>query len=139
MQRVAEGETLKEVCRSRGWPYGLVAQWVAETAGLREAYDAASELWVDALAREAVGIADGACAETVSSAKLQVDVRLRLAAKLDRKRYGERTEVAHTGVMPVLNIVIAAGVVVPMVTVAEVPVLEGEVVAANDAEEDGIV
>ena len=87
MQRVAEGETLKAICRSRGWPYARVATWVAEDEGRVKAYEAASRIWVDGLARETVAIADKA--EDVPAAKLKVDTRFRIAGKLHREVYGE--------------------------------------------------
>ena len=30
LQRLADGETLKAVCQSRGWPHGKVFEWIAE-------------------------------------------------------------------------------------------------------------
>ncbi len=88
-QRVAEGERLKEICKSRGWPYSRVALWVAETEAVAKAYEQALRLGGDALAMETVSLADGAQPETVGVAKLQVDTRFKLAGKLYRERYGE--------------------------------------------------
>ena len=96
VRRVAEGERLKEICRSRGWPYSVVAQWVAQTEDVGKAYEAALRIAADDLAQETVGIADGAEPETVGVAKLRVDTRQKLAGKLYRDRYGEQVTVAHT-------------------------------------------
>lgn len=107
VQRVADGESLKAICKSRLWPYSLVAKWLAEDVGRKSQYDAALALWGDSLAQEAVAIADtvqvgvirktdsdGGVTETqedmLGHRKLQVDTRLKLAAKLDRERYGDR-------------------------------------------------
>lgn len=92
VQRVADGERLKEICRSRGWPYALVAQWVATQEEVAKAYEQALRLAADDLAQETVGIADGADPETVGVAKLQVDTRLKLSGKLYRERYGEQVQ-----------------------------------------------
>lgn len=90
LQRVAEGETLPEVCKSKGLAYSLIAKHIAETPLLKAEYDAALQIWGDALAQETVKIADDATPETIGPAKLQVDTRLKVAGKLDRERYGER-------------------------------------------------
>lgn len=94
MQRVAMGETLREVCEGQGIAYSLVAKHIAGTPTLKAEYDAALQIWADALAQETVGIADGATPETVGPAKLQVDTRLKVAGKLYRERYGEQAPVA---------------------------------------------
>lgn len=94
VQRVAEGETLRAMCKSLGLPYSQVARHIAGTPALKMEYDAALQLWADALAQETVGLADGVAgadeASHVSAAKLAVETRLKLAGKWDRDRYGER-------------------------------------------------
>lgn len=90
MQRVAMGETLKEVCAGQGMPYSLVAKHIAGTPTLKAEYDGALQIWADALGQETIKIADDATPETVGPAKLQVDTRLKVAGKLYRERYGER-------------------------------------------------
>ena len=92
-QRVADGETLKGVCKSRRWPYSVVARWVGETPEAAKAYRLALELWADALATETVGIADRTDATEVGLGKLQTDVRLKVASRLHRERYGDRVEI----------------------------------------------
>ena len=95
-QRVADGETLKEVCKSRRWPYSVVARWVGETPEAARMYKLALELWADALATETVGIADRTDATEVGLGKLQTDVRLKVASRLHRERYGDRVEINGT-------------------------------------------
>jgi hypothetical protein len=90
LQRVAEGQTLKEVCASKSLPYSLVAKHIAGTPSLKAEYDAALQIWGDALAQESIGIVDGATSETASVAKLRSETRIRLAGKFDRDRYGEK-------------------------------------------------
>ena len=97
VQRVAEGETLLDVCRSRELPYALVAQWLVEDAELLRQYEAALAIWADAEAQRCLAIADGADAESVAAAKLRISTRLSLAGKWDRRRYGEHTKVEHSG------------------------------------------
>jgi hypothetical protein len=94
VQRVAEGETLRDICASMGVAYSLVARHVAGTPALNAEYEAALAIWGDALAQETLAIADGtkgtAEAAVVAVAKLRAETRMRLAGKWDRKRYGER-------------------------------------------------
>jgi hypothetical protein len=99
VQRLAEGETLKQIAKAWQVPYGRFAEWIVEDRERSEQYSAALKLWGDALAQEMVQIADGAEADrdAVAKAKLQTDVRMRLASKWARDRYGESTEVRHTG------------------------------------------
>ena len=92
VQRVAEGERLKQICRSRGWPYALVAQWVSESEEVAKAYEQALRLAADDLAMETVGIADAAQPEDVAVAKHRTDIRLKLASRLHRERYGEQVQ-----------------------------------------------
>lgn len=95
-QRVAEGETLKQICKSRKWPYSMVARWVGETPEAFKAYEFALRLWADSLAVETVGLADATDATEVGLGKLKTDVRMKLASRLDRARYGEKVEVSGT-------------------------------------------
>jgi hypothetical protein len=94
VQRVAEGETLKDICTSMGVAYSLVARHVAGTPALNAEYENALAIWADALAQETLAIADGTEGATeatvVAAAKLRAETRMRLAGKWDRKRYGER-------------------------------------------------
>ena len=99
VQRLTAGDTLKEI--AEGWqvPYGRLAQWIVEDRTRSEQYNAALAIWADALAQETVGIADDVTADRdeVAKAKLKTHVRMALAGKWNRPRYGDSTEVKHTG------------------------------------------
>ena len=93
-QRLSDGESLKEICRSRGWPKSFVWKWINNDPELKNAYDGALQAWADQMAQEAIQISDDADPETgVPHAKLRVDTRLKIAAKWDRQRYGETPNV----------------------------------------------
>lgn len=96
VQRLTDGETLREIAVSRQVPYGKLAEWITEDVGRAEQYARATRIWIDAEARETVGIADGAGDTKVgiAHAKLKVDTRLRLAGKLYREQYGEASQVS---------------------------------------------
>lgn len=99
VQRLADGETLKAIARSWQIPYGKFAEWIVEDSERSAMYSGALKLWGDALAQEVVQIADEVEADrdAVAKAKLQAQVRMQLAGKWNRERYGESTEVKHTG------------------------------------------
>jgi len=138
VQRVAEGETLKEFCRSRNLPYGRVAQWICENEGVLGKYEAALRLWADALAQEAVQLAREATPQTVGVAKLRIGTHLKLAGKWDRERYGERLRVDGAVRVPVdAGLVGLAGEMLARITGrAEHRVLEAE--HAPHAEPDDV-
>ena len=118
-QRVAEGETFREVCDSWKLPYGLMANWIGESDERRKQYDAALAFWADSEAQKALRIADDCDPEEVAKARLQVDVRLKLASRLDKSRYGNATEMQPLGLGGGISIVIA-GVQSPYEKVGEV-------------------
>jgi hypothetical protein len=106
VQRLSDGETLKSI--AKGWqiPYGKLAEWLIEDRERSERYNAALKIWADSLAQESVGIADdgGTEAGEVQRDKLRIDTRLKLAGKWNRDRYGDATEVKHTGSVSLLAI-----------------------------------
>ena len=108
VQRIAEGETLVDICRSLELPYALVAQWIVEDAERVRQYDAALALWADAEAQRCIALSDDATPDDVAVAKLRIATRLSLAGKWDRRRYGEHTKVEHSGMVTSLIQVLAS-------------------------------
>ncbi len=102
---VTEGRTLRQVAKEWKVPYGRLAQWVVEDAERTAQYEGALRIWADALAQEAVAIADeqgavekeggGTYDPDVGRDKLRIDTRLKIASKLYRDRYGEKVQVQH--------------------------------------------
>ena len=90
--RIADGESIRDVCDAMRLPYGLMAKWIAEDDARRAKYEMALELKADSLAHEALEIADNADPEEIAKAKLQTDVRIKMAGKWYRKRYGEQVD-----------------------------------------------
>jgi hypothetical protein len=120
--RVAEGESLADVCRAWDVPHGRFAGWIAADPARRDIYDGALRLRADAEAAEAVRIADKEGAENTAHASLRVRVRQWAASKWDRARYGESVQVEHTGetvVRLTFGASIAAPVLVGSGTVAD--------------------
>ena len=111
-ERLAEGETLRSVCRDPAMPdKATVLRWLADEAktGFRDQYAHARDMQADALFDEALEIADDASGdwstdkdgkkvldhENIQRSRLRVDTRKWAAGKLAPKVYGDKIQ--HTG------------------------------------------
>ena len=120
-ERVASGETLVSICKEEGFPHiATVLRW--PQADFREMYARAKELRLEVMAEELrelsdvcrigekVTVEDGTddkgqprtktitvTADMIERAKLQVDTRKWLLARLAAKTYGDRITQEHTG------------------------------------------
>lgn len=95
--RVAGGETLKKVCQDYGISFGTIHKW--KRAGphakdFKEALREAEELGAQYKVEEAQEIADGPMSFPVDAmkAKLQTDLRWKLAEKHAPTRYGKAAD-----------------------------------------------
>lgn len=108
--RLAEGETLASICRTPGYPAArTVRTWALEQDWVAAAIARARDLGADAIAEQAFEILDMPPAYKtseggqsidqgdVANRKLQVEGRLKLLAKWNPKRYGDRMAVEHSG------------------------------------------
>ena len=107
-EQLANGIPLREICRQDGMPpWQTVYSWMERDASLVQAIARAREIGYDALAEECLNIADDASndyvetehgprlnAEHVQRSKLRIETRLKLLAKWNPKKYGERVQVA---------------------------------------------
>jgi hypothetical protein len=126
VDRVSDGEPLAQVCRDSHMP-GLrtVYDWMAKDEALSARFARAREAGFDMIAQEALRIADTPLegVETEESEagkktkrgdmlghrKLQIETRLKLLAKWDPKRYGDRVELAGDASAPLTVQVIRQG------------------------------
>lgn len=113
-ERLAKGEPLAAICRDEHMPaYRTVYDWQEAHADFSAKIAHARVDGYDTLAAECLEIADDksrdvrfvggdgdereVCnTEFVQRAKLRIETRLKLLAKWDPKRYGERQTVEHT-------------------------------------------
>lgn len=113
IERVSNGEPLAQVLRSDGMP-GITAfyDWLNKDKELDERFARAREAGHDVIAAEALRIADTpvegqrtkrtkdgvevTTEDMLGHRRLQVETRLKLLAKWDR-RYADRQQVEHTG------------------------------------------
>lgn len=112
-ERMSNGEPLRAICRDEHMPsWGAVYAWMVEREEFAQRIARARELGADAIAEEALRIADTPLegVETEEDAdgkvkstkrgdmlghrKLQIETRLKLLAKWSPKKYGDRTVVA---------------------------------------------
>lgn len=108
-ESVGGGETLQATCRAMGINPRTVYDWLAEHESFASEFARARVTGFDAIAAETLRIADTPLegVETIEKAdggvemkrgdmlghrKLQIETRLKLLAKWDPKRYGERLE-----------------------------------------------
>lgn len=113
-RRLVEGESLRAICRAKGMPdKSTILRWLAADEDFRTQYAIARDMQAEALADEIIDISDDAgCdwterlrrdgtvervldAEHVQRARLRVDARKWLAAKLSPKKYGDATLLKH--------------------------------------------
>jgi hypothetical protein len=102
LERMACGESLSVICRTRGMPTRTtVLTWVTTDPAFEALYDRARQAMGDALAEQILEIADDASADlsdpqSVNRAKLKVDTRKWLASKLFPRQFGDvvRNEVS---------------------------------------------
>lgn len=105
---VSEGITVAELCRKHGIGRATFYDWLTEDQELAGRFARAREVGFDAIAEEAIEIAedgsndwierrreDGSIDEVlnhehVQRSKLRIETRLKLLAKWDPKRYGEK-------------------------------------------------
>lgn len=106
-ERIANGETLRAICRDDGFPHwNTVYDWMAANEAFAGRFARAREVGFDAIAQDTLQIIDSEPAKVATAhgehvdsghvawVKGRVDQRMKLLAKWDPKRYGERTTLA---------------------------------------------
>lgn len=80
--------TLAQIAKAWAVPRGRFVEWF--TTKHADRYDAALKVLAEQLAQDALSSAKDATPDDVSVRKLQADVNLKVAARWDRDRYGDR-------------------------------------------------
>jgi len=111
-QRLAKGEPLAQICREEGKPDpATIWRWTEKDQEAAQAIARAREAGFDQIALDALNIADDGENDTyedkdgfvrtnndvVQRARLRVETRLKLLAKWDPKRYGDKIQTEHSG------------------------------------------
>lgn len=88
---LADGMSLAAICAMRGMPKkSAMMDWLLKHDDFRQRYGLARALQADALFDEILTIADGSTEDTDQRAKLKVDTRKWMAARLAPKKYGDK-------------------------------------------------
>jgi hypothetical protein len=121
-EQLSEGIPLREICRQEGFPaWRTVYLWMSKDPELSAAIAHARDVGYDAMAEECLDIADNAAndwmerldaegrpigyqvnGDHIQRSKLRIETRLKLLAKFNPKRYGERLVHAGDEVNPVV-------------------------------------
>jgi predicted transcriptional regulator len=119
--RIATGEPLAVICRDEGMPTDrTVRNWMEASPEFSSAIARAREVGFDALAAECLEIADETGRDTkkgpndtdicdsewISRSRLRVETRLKLLAKWDPKRYGEKLALGQAEDLGALTVII---------------------------------
>ena len=100
-ERLSSGVPLAEICRQPGLPsHDSVWRWGQQSEDIARSIARARELGEEAIAAEALRIADGAVPDANGECdptrdKLRVDTRLKLLAKWNPGRWGDRVQLRH--------------------------------------------
>lgn len=112
LARVGKGEPLAAICRGEGMPcVSSVYDWLNQDEAMAGRFARAREEGFDALAAECLEIADDPSkdyrtndrgellvdSDHIQRSKLRIETRLKLLAKWDPKRYGDKLEVGGAG------------------------------------------
>jgi hypothetical protein len=121
-EQLSEGIPLREICRQEGFPmWRTVYLWMAKDPDLNTAIARARDVGYDAMAEECLDIADNAAndwmerldaegvpvgwqvnGDSIQRSKLRIETRLKLLAKFNPKRYGDKIVHAGDDVNPVV-------------------------------------
>ncbi len=94
--RLVHGESLRRIAEDPAMPgLATIVTWLERHPSFRSAYERAREIEADVLADEVVDIADEDAGDGATAAKLRVDARKWLAAKLKPATYGTAKAPRH--------------------------------------------
>ena len=98
-ERIANGRSLRDVCNDNDMPHkSTISAWVKENSEFSAQYDRAKKDRAEFHFEEMFVIADTVPAEAaeVAKARLQIDTRKWALARMDKDRYGDKTQIDNT-------------------------------------------
>ena len=99
-KRLAQGLSLSKVCLDSGLPSrDTVYKWLTEHADFSDNYTRARELYADRVFDELLDICDDEDLkpQDVQKAKLQIDTRKWMLARMSPRKYGDRSALEVSG------------------------------------------
>lgn len=116
--RLAQGEPLAQICRDPHMPdRTTVWDWTQANKDFAQRIAHARDVGFDAIAEDCLAIADSPMPSTengstdggaVQHAKLKIETRLKLLAKWDPKRYGDKQQIEHSGAIDIASTLLEA-------------------------------
>lgn len=108
-ERLAKGEPLAVICRDKGMP-GLTTVWDWEQAheGVSEAIARAREAGEHVIGADCLAIADDR-EDDPASRRVRVETRLKLLAKWNPRKWGDKVQQEHSGAVTITRAVFPAG------------------------------
>ena len=121
-ERLSSGESLTRICSTEGMPKRTtVVGWQGQHDGFSTLYARARRAYADAIFDEAMEIADDSSGdwttkvvrgeevravdhENIQRSRLRVDTRLRVAAKINPAKYGEKLDLNMSGELNVCHL-----------------------------------
>ena len=113
LSRMSLGEPLAQICREIGLSYKVWRHWCVADPELEKRHQQARDEGYDAIALDTLRIADDKAEDYISTdkgtsgnstavarAKLQVETRLKLLAKWDPRRYGDKIAIGGADDLP---------------------------------------
>lgn len=100
-RRMAGGETLLAMCKEPTMPAAsTIKLWAINDSppGFSDKYMRAREFQADAIAEQALDLADTSNPADAAKVRIQVDTRKWLASKINPAKFGDRTRVDSTAV-----------------------------------------
>lgn len=91
LYRIAKGRSVASVCTDDDMPHrATIYEWLAQNPDFSDRYARASEQRADHYFDEMLDIADRALPEEVQKAKLQIDTRKWVLARMNPKKYSDK-------------------------------------------------
>lgn len=97
-EQLALGKSMRTVCAMDGMPaMSSVFKWLREVDNFSEQYAKAKQESTDAMAEELVDISDNENMADTQRARLRIDTRKWLMAKMKPKKYGDQLDLTTKG------------------------------------------
>ncbi|WP_152027386.1 hypothetical protein [Brucella pituitosa] len=102
---ISSGLSLRTICGKEGIPsQTTIFRWLSEHKDFREQYARAREAQMEAMAEDILEIADFEDKEDVQRARLRIDARKWLMAKMAPKRYGDKLAIGGDADMDAIKV-----------------------------------
>lgn len=124
---ISSGETLRDWCRKNSFSSSTVYGWINADTDLSERIARAREAGEEIIAQECMEIADNSTndwmeqnadgdavgwklnGDHVQRSKLRIETRLKLLAKWNPRKWGDKQQVEHSGSIGIEQMIASAG------------------------------